>query len=85
MGKRNIAIIIQARMGSTRLPGKVAKKIEKKPLLWHVWQRAKQIKPIDQLIIATGDASENDWIRNFCQKYQINCFFQRGSQVFSEL
>jgi spore coat polysaccharide biosynthesis protein SpsF len=48
-----IAIIIQARMGSTRLPGKVLKEIMGKPMLWHVITRAKTCKTADKVIVAT--------------------------------
>lgn len=45
--------IIQARMGATRLPGKVLREILGKPILWHVIERIKRCKLIDQVIIAT--------------------------------
>jgi spore coat polysaccharide biosynthesis protein SpsF len=47
------AAIIQARMGSTRLPGKVMKDLKGKPVLWHVIERVKQATNINQVIIAT--------------------------------
>lgn len=70
----NIVIIIQARINSSRLPRKVTKTIEGHPLLWHVWQRAKKIKPSNKIIIATGVSQTNDWIRWFCSKHSITCF-----------
>ena len=48
-----IIAIIQARLGSTRLPKKVFADIEKKPLIWHVVDRLKSSKKIDKIIIAT--------------------------------
>ena len=47
-----IGAIIQARMGSTRLPGKVVKKIEGKTMLEHVIERVKRIKNVDKVILA---------------------------------
>ncbi len=69
----NVAII-QARLGSTRLPGKVLKNILKKPMLWHIVNRLKESKSIDSIIIATSANIENDAIREFCQQYEIDCF-----------
>ena len=46
------SVIIQARMGSTRLPGKVLKQIEGKTVLEHVITRIKQSNLIDEIIIA---------------------------------
>lgn len=46
------AAIIQARMGSTRLPGKVMMDIADKPMLQHVIERTQQIKGLDMVIVA---------------------------------
>jgi spore coat polysaccharide biosynthesis protein SpsF len=48
-----IVAIIQARMGSTRLPGKVLKPIAGKPLLWHIVHRLKASHLIEDIAIAT--------------------------------
>ncbi|MBC7196834.1 MAG: acylneuraminate cytidylyltransferase, partial [Deferribacterales bacterium] len=48
-----IGAIIQARMGSTRLQGKVMKNLQGKTVLEHVIERVKQSKLIDEIIIAT--------------------------------
>ena len=50
---KSIAVIIQARMGSSRLPGKVIMDISGKPMLWHVIDRVKKSKKIDYIIVAT--------------------------------
>jgi spore coat polysaccharide biosynthesis protein SpsF len=48
-----IVAVIQARMGSTRLPGKVLRPIAGKPLLWHIVHRLKASRLIDEIAIAT--------------------------------
>ena len=50
-----VGIILQARMGSTRLPGKVLKQLEGKPMLWHIIERLKKVKRADELIVATSE------------------------------
>jgi spore coat polysaccharide biosynthesis protein SpsF len=49
-----IVAIIQARMGSTRLPGKVLKPVAGKPLLWHIVHRLKASHLIEDIAIATS-------------------------------
>ena len=46
-------IIIQARTGSSRLPGKVLAKIQNKPMVWHVINRAKKVRNVNQIILVT--------------------------------
>ena len=48
-----IVAIIQARMGSTRLPGKVLKPVAGKPLLWHTVHRLKASRLIEDIAIAS--------------------------------
>src|SRR5471032_937748 len=48
-----IVAVIQARMGSTRLPGKVLKPVAGKPLLWHIVHRLKACRLIEDIAIAT--------------------------------
>jgi len=47
----NIVAIVQARMGSTRLPGKSARLLAGKPMLWHVLNRVKQSKRITRMVL----------------------------------
>jgi 3-deoxy-manno-octulosonate cytidylyltransferase (CMP-KDO synthetase) len=49
------AVIIPARWGSTRFPGKPLHQIAGKPLLWHVWERCRRARKIESTIIATDD------------------------------
>ena len=69
--------IIQARMGSTRLPGKVLKPVFGKPILQQLTERLKPSKRIDAVIVATTSNPEDDAIEAFCNSKGIACF--RGS------
>src|SRR5207249_3553373 len=51
---RNV-VIIPARWGSTRFPGKPLYEIAGKPLLRHVWERCRRARKIDTTIVATDD------------------------------
>src|SRR5437868_1074897 len=48
-------VIMPARWGSTRFPGKPLHQIAGKPLLWHVWERCRRARKIESTIIATDD------------------------------
>ena len=43
-----VVAVIQARMGSTRLPGKVLKPVAGKPLLWHIVHRLKACRLVEE-------------------------------------
>jgi len=71
-------VIIQARMGSTRLPGKVLLKLGGKPALWHVVNRCREFKSISSVIVTTGTNPEDDAIEAYSQQIGALCF--RGSE-----
>jgi len=73
-----IYIIIQARMGSTRLPGKVLKKIMGKPLLAYQIERLQEVKSADGIIIATTDQEIDDPLEEYCCTIDLPTF--RGSE-----
>ena len=73
-----IAATIQARMGSSRLPGKVLKDILGKPMLLRQVERLKYSRLIDEIIIATTKSTKDDEIVEFCIKNKIKYF--RGSE-----
>jgi len=50
-----VTAIIQARMGSSRLPGKVLALVLGRPLLWHMVQRLRRSSRVEQIVIATTD------------------------------
>jgi spore coat polysaccharide biosynthesis protein SpsF len=66
--------IIQARMGSSRLPGKVLRTISGKPMLEHILERVRAVKEIDQVIVATSNQPIDKSIQSFCEKNQIDYF-----------
>jgi spore coat polysaccharide biosynthesis protein SpsF (cytidylyltransferase family)/RimJ/RimL family protein N-acetyltransferase len=70
--------IIQARMGSTRLPGKVMLNILGKPVLWRVINRVSKARLINGLIVATTVNTEDDIIAEFCKSNDVLVF--RGSE-----
>ncbi|KKH95126.1 hypothetical protein EO95_00745 [Methanosarcina sp. 1.H.T.1A.1] len=72
------AAVIQARMSSTRLPGKVMLEISGKPVLWHVANRVSKSQLIDGVIVATTTSREDDIIEKFCNERHIPVF--RGSE-----
>lgn len=70
--------IVQARMGSTRLPGKVMMKIKGEAVLFFVIERVKQSKLIDQIVIATTTNKQDDVIVKEAKRLKVDCF--RGSE-----
>ena len=80
---KNTAIIIQARMGSSRLPGKVMKKIIDKPMIEYLLMRVSNSKLADQIIVATSDKKENKPLIQFLKKNKIFCFLGDEYDVLS--
>lgn len=70
--------IIQARMGSTRFPGKVLERLLDKPVLAWVADAAKKIPTINDVVIATSSLEADQPIVDWCQKTGIHVF--RGSE-----
>ena len=73
-----IVAIIQARVGSTRLPKKVLAEIEGKPMLLHIIDRVKQAKRIDKIIIATTELKKDKKIIKIAKESGVEYF--RGSE-----
>jgi len=72
-------VIIQARMGSSRLPGKVLKKIDGITILECVINQLKFCKKLDRIIIATTSNLEDDKIVDLLQEKNVGIF--RGSET----
>ncbi|CAM4392542.1 cytidylyltransferase domain-containing protein [Saccharibacillus endophyticus] len=73
-----IVAIIQARMGSTRLPGKVMKTLGDRTVLGHVIMRCQAIESVTHVIVATSTLGEDDAICIEAEKYGVSHY--RGSQ-----
>jgi spore coat polysaccharide biosynthesis protein SpsF (cytidylyltransferase family) len=69
-----IVALVQARMGSTRLPGKVLKDILGKPMLWHVINRLKKATLIDEIAIVTTTKERDKQIIKFAKENGIKSF-----------
>lgn len=68
-------VIIQARMGSSRLPGKSLMKIGSKPLIDHVIERCLAAVPVDKVFLATTDQSEDKiLVDHVASKYGLVVF-----------
>ena len=74
-----IVAIIQARMASSRLPGKVMKEIAGQPMLLHVVKRARMATKINDVVVATTVDSQDDVIEEYCHQNQIPVY--RGSEL----
>lgn len=74
----SVAAVIQAHMGSTRLPGKVFRKILGKPLLEHLINRLKASKKIDEIVVATTKSEKDDMIIKIAEYCGAKWF--RGSE-----
>jgi glutamate-1-semialdehyde 2,1-aminomutase len=71
--------IIQARMGSTRLPGKVLQDLAGRPVLGRVVERAKRAQHLDAVTVATSTAAADDAVAAWCADSGVPCF--RGSEA----
>lgn len=71
-------VTIEARMGSSRLPGKVLKEVCGKPILQHLIERIKRARLPDEVVVATTVNPLDDAIEALCKR--IGCAFFRGSE-----
>ncbi|WP_029421613.1 cytidylyltransferase domain-containing protein [Alicyclobacillus macrosporangiidus] len=74
----NIVIITQARMSSTRLPGKVLKEVLGQPLLVYHIERLKRVPSATQVVVATTTNPADDAIVRVCEA--SGCAYVRGSE-----
>jgi spore coat polysaccharide biosynthesis protein SpsF len=73
-----VVAVVQARMTSTRLPGKVLMEVLGKPLLRYETERIQKIPSIDEVVIATTTNKEDDPIAELCASLGVPVF--RGSE-----
>jgi len=75
----NVVAIVQARMGSTRLPGKVLMDLGGKPVLARVVSRLRRCSRLSEIVVATTTSQPDDSIVRECQRLNAQCF--RGSEL----
>src|SRR4051812_14080685 len=68
------AAIVQARMGSTRLPGKSMKPLVGRPMLWHIVDRLRHTPGLSLVAVATTDRDSDAPLRAFCEDADIPVF-----------
>jgi len=76
--KPKIVLIVQARMGATRLFGKPLNRVLEKPLLSYQIERLRRAKKVDEIVIATTDKAQDQEIVNLCVLEGVPVF--RGSE-----
>lgn len=74
----NTLAIIQARMSSSRLPGKVISALSGRPLLQYMLERVQRTKLLERVIVATTTDSSDDVLEQWCLQLDLPCY--RGSQ-----
>jgi spore coat polysaccharide biosynthesis protein SpsF len=74
-----VVAIIQARMNSSRLPGKVLAPMAGEPMLTRVMNRVRRASSIDEVVVATTTRAEDQQIVDLCVQQRTACF--RGSEA----
>ena len=76
--EQNIILIIQARMGSTRLPKKMMLDLAGAPLLERILERVKRVRLINKIVVAIPVNEQDDVLEQVTLKCKVECF--RGSE-----
>ena len=69
-----VVLIIQARMSSTRLPGKSMMPLADKPLVYRMVERLKKCKQVDEIVIATSDLPEDQVLVELANELGVSSF-----------
>ena len=79
------AILITARLKSTRLPYKVLKTIKGKPMIFHMLERLKQSNKSEQIILCTSTIDQDDPLEDFAKNNSIDCYRGHPDDVLLRL
>jgi spore coat polysaccharide biosynthesis protein SpsF len=80
---RPIVAIVQARTGSSRLPGKILMPVMGKPLLAHVIFRLKACKTLDRIVVATTTENDDTEVELLCRANQWDVYRGHPEDVLS--
>ena len=72
--KARVVLIIQARMGSTRLPAKSMMDLAGEPLVGRILERVKRCTKVDEIVLAIPDTEENQVLKRLGENYGIRVF-----------
>lgn len=78
-----IGAIVQARLNSKRLPGKVLLPLSGKPVLWHVLNRLRHAKTLETIVLATSNSPEDRMLKEVADELNIPTFFGSLDDVLS--
>ena len=70
----NVVGVVQVRMGSSRLPGKVMAEIEGRPMTWHIVNRLRHARLLQNVVIAVPDGERDESIRRMARAESIPYF-----------
>lgn len=73
-----IVLIVQARMGSTRLPGKMLLDLAGQPLIARIIERVKRVRGLDAIVVATTENPEDDELVRVASQFGVESF--RGAR-----
>jgi spore coat polysaccharide biosynthesis protein SpsF len=79
MKQTTVGAVIQARMGSSRLPGKVLKPLSGKPVLEWIIAHLRQSRRLDRIVVATTGEAQDSPIAALCERLDVSCY--RGSEL----
>jgi len=85
MDPPRVAAFVQARMASTRLPGKILAEIGGRPMLMRVVGRARRAATVDAVVVATTTSPEDDRVEDLCVTEGVACFRGHPQDVLDRL
>jgi spore coat polysaccharide biosynthesis protein SpsF len=85
MGAERVVAVVEARMGSTRLPGKSMRPIAGRPLVARVIERIGRAQTVDEVVLATSSGSGDDVLAGLASELGIRVFRGSESDVLSRI